>query len=64
MIDYLPGTFNSFPDAQVDDNPGEDQAKGKIPLYCAHVVYSVRDGKHLASADRREEHMNAPSILY
>ena len=44
---HLSGGFNSFPYAEVDDDPGEEEAEGEVPLDRSHVRYALRDLEHL-----------------
>ena len=48
--DHLSGSFNSFPYAEVDDHPGQQEAEGKVPLDGAHVVDTRGDLQDLSPA--------------
>lgn len=55
MFSYLARGFDSFPDAEIDQNPDGHQAQDELPVELARLVQTWGDVQHLVSA-QSEEH--------
>ena len=42
-IAYLSSGFDSFPDTEIADDPGEEKAEGQLPPDTAHLLDATRD---------------------
>lgn len=40
---YLPGGLDTFPHAEVADDPGEDETQDQLPPQAAHLLDATRD---------------------
>ena len=51
---YLSGSPDTFPDTEVNDDPGEQETQTQIPLNVTWLVHTVRYIQHLTSTKYKE----------
>ena len=47
---HLSRRLDAFTDAEVDDEPGEEQAADQVPLEGSWLVYTTREVQHVVPA--------------
>lgn len=48
---YLPSRLDTLPDAEVDDDPGGDQAEDHLPVHLPWLAEAPRETQHLVPAE-------------
>ena len=54
---YLSRRLDAFTDAEVDDEPGEEQAANQVPLEGSGLVNAAREVQHVVPAGARTRHL-------
>lgn len=55
LFSYLAGGLDSFPDAEIDQNPDSHQAQDELPVKLTGLVQTWGDVQHLVSAQSEED---------
>ena len=62
---YLPGGFDSLPDAEVNHHPDGHQTQRELPVHFSRFIQTRGDVQHLVPAQRdREDNVYIVYIVY